>query len=91
MRKAVLTAAAILLLAQEKKLSLDDPVSRFLPELTRANQVKIRQLLSHTSGYRDYWPQDYVPPFMLVPVRAEDLLRIAQQLPAYGLARLGGS
>ena len=37
----------------------------FLPDLTRANEVTIRQLLSHTSGYQDYWPQDYVPPFML--------------------------
>src|SRR5215467_10250275 len=57
------TAAAILLLAQEHKLSLDDPVGRFLPDLTRAGEVTVRQVLSHTSGYQDYWPQDYVPPF----------------------------
>jgi D-alanyl-D-alanine carboxypeptidase len=58
------TATAILMLAEEGRLSLDDPVSRFLPDLTRAKDVRIRQLLSHTSGYQDYWPQDYVPPFM---------------------------
>ena len=58
-------AAAILLLQQEGKLSLDDRVSHFFPDLTRARDVTIRQLLSHTSGYQDYWPQDYVPPFML--------------------------
>jgi D-alanyl-D-alanine carboxypeptidase len=68
------TAAAVLLLAEEKKLSLDDPVGRFLPELTRAREVTIREILSHTSGYRDYWPQDYVPPFMLQPITAEALL-----------------
>jgi CubicO group peptidase (beta-lactamase class C family) len=67
------TAAAVLLLAQYGKLSLDDPVSRFLPGLTRAGDVRIRQLLSHTSGYRDYWPQDYVPPFMLGPATAEQI------------------
>jgi CubicO group peptidase (beta-lactamase class C family) len=68
------TAAAILLLAEQGKLSLDDPVSRFLPNLSRANEVTIRQLLSHTSGYQDYWPQDYVPPFMLKPASADDIM-----------------
>jgi len=59
------TAVAILLLQQEGKLSLDDPVSRFIPGLTRGSEVTIRQLLSHTSGYQDFWPQDYVMPMML--------------------------
>ncbi len=68
------TAAAVLLLTEQGKLSLDDPVSRFVPNLTRGNEVTIRELLSHTSGYQDYWPQDYVPPFMLQPVTAEKIL-----------------
>ncbi|MFY9676588.1 MAG: serine hydrolase domain-containing protein [Terriglobales bacterium] len=68
------TAAAILLLAQDGKLSLDDPVSRFVPNLRRGNEVTIRELLSHTSGYQDYWPQDYVMPNMLKPVTAEQIL-----------------
>jgi CubicO group peptidase (beta-lactamase class C family) len=68
------TAAAILMLAQERKLSLDDPVSRFVPDLTRAGDVTIRQLLSHTSGYQDYWPQDYVPPVMLKEVTSAGIL-----------------
>jgi CubicO group peptidase (beta-lactamase class C family) len=51
------TAAAILLLQEQGKLSLDDKVGKFIPSLTRANEVTIRQLLSHTSGYQDYWPQ----------------------------------
>ncbi len=68
------TAAAILMLAEQGKLSLDDPVSRFLPDLADAKNVKIRQLLSHTSGYRDYWPQDYVPPFMKKETTADAIL-----------------
>lgn len=68
------TATAILMLAEEGKLSLDDPVARFLPDLTRANQVTIRELLSHTSGYQDYWPQDYVMPMMLEPTTAQKIL-----------------
>jgi D-alanyl-D-alanine carboxypeptidase len=59
------TAVAILLLLQDGKLKLDDPVSRFIPGLTRGNEVTVRQLLSHTSGYQDFWPQDYVMPGML--------------------------
>jgi D-alanyl-D-alanine carboxypeptidase len=56
------TAAAILLLQEQGKLSLDDKVSKFIPGLTRADEVTIRELLSHTSGYQDYWPQDYMMP-----------------------------
>jgi len=68
------TAAAILLLQEQGKLSLDDKVGKFIPNLTRANEVTIRQLLSHTSGYQDYWPQDYVMPGMLQPVTAQSIL-----------------
>ena len=49
------TAAAIWLLAQQGKLSLDDEVQRYLPELPRlAAPVTLRHLLQHTSGWRDY-------------------------------------
>ena len=68
------TATAILMLADEGKLSLDDRVARFLPDLAHANEVSLRQLLSHTSGYQDFWPQDYVPPFMLTDVTAAQIL-----------------
>src|SRR5712671_5170034 len=68
------TATAILLLQEQRKLSLDDKVAKYIPNLTRANEVTIRQLLSHTSGYQDYWPQDYVMPMMLKPVTAQTIL-----------------
>ena len=68
-------AAAILMLAEDGKLSLDDKVARYLPNLTRANEVTIRQLLSHTSGYQDYYPLDYVAPFMQKPVTADEILK----------------
>ncbi len=69
------TATAILLLAEEGKLKLDDKVSRFFPGLTRAKDVTIRQLLSMTSGYQDYWPQDYVMLDMQRPVTTDEILR----------------
>ncbi len=68
------TAAAVLLLQQDGKLSLDDPVSRFVPGLTRGKEVTIRELLSHTSGYQDFWPQDYVPPLMQKPITPQGIL-----------------
>jgi len=68
------TSASILLLEQQDKLSLDDHVSKWLPDLTRADEVTIRQLLSHTSGYQDFWPQDYVPPLMQKPMAPEKVL-----------------
>ncbi len=59
-----ITAAALLLLAEQHKLSLEDPLSHYLPGLTRASEITLRQLLSHTSGYQDYYPLDYVTPRM---------------------------
>ena len=53
------TAAALLLLEDQGKLDLDDPVSKYVPGITRGDEITIRQLLSHTSGLQDYWPQDY--------------------------------
>ncbi|MGA3263418.1 MAG: serine hydrolase domain-containing protein [Terracidiphilus sp.] len=68
------TAAAIFLLQEEKKISLDDPVGKYIPGLTRGDEVTIRQILSHTSGYQDYWPEDYVMPPMLAPESSQQLL-----------------
>jgi CubicO group peptidase (beta-lactamase class C family) len=74
-------AGAILLLVQDGKLSLDDPVARFLPTLTRSSDITIRQLLSHTSGYEDYYPLDYVAPFMQQPVTAQGILERYAEKP----------
>lgn len=68
------TATALLLLAEEKRLSLDDKVSKWLPNLTRANEVSIHQLLSMMAGYQDYWPHDYVFTAMRQPITARALL-----------------
>jgi D-alanyl-D-alanine carboxypeptidase len=68
------TASAILLLQEEGKLSLDDKVAKFIPDLTRANEVSIRQLLSHTSGYQDFYPQDYTPPLMTHATTAAQIM-----------------
>ena len=65
------TAAALLLLQEDGKLSLDDPVAKYYPNLTRAKEVTLRMLLSHTSGYEDYAPQDYIIPDWTRPTQRE--------------------
>ena len=68
------TAATVLLLVEEGKLSLDDKVDRWLPQATRAAEVTVRELLSMTSGYQDFWPQDYVMPNMMQPTSAREIV-----------------
>ncbi len=49
------TAAAVLLLAQQGKLSLDDPVRKYIPEVPDyGTPITIRHLINHTSGLRDW-------------------------------------
>jgi CubicO group peptidase (beta-lactamase class C family) len=50
------TALAVMLLERDGKLSLDDDVRRWLPELPRYERpITVRHLLSHTSGLRDFF------------------------------------
>ncbi len=50
------TAASILPLAQQGKLSLDDDVRKYIPELPDfGSEITIRHLIYHTSGLRDQW------------------------------------
>jgi len=68
------TAAAILILRDQGKLTLDDPVSRYVPGITGGERITIRQLLNHTSGLQDYWPQDYSFEAMSHPVTPQQIV-----------------
>lgn len=69
-----IVAAAALLLQQDGKLSLDDKVAKWLPDVASADVVTLRQCLTHTAGYVDFWPQDYVPQWMLRPTSTDEIL-----------------
>jgi CubicO group peptidase (beta-lactamase class C family) len=67
-------AAAVLLLADEGQLRLDDAVGKYVTGITNGNRITIRQVLSHTSGLQDYWPQDYAFKAMATPVSPQSIL-----------------
>ena len=50
------TAMAIMILEEEGRLDYDDPITRFLPELSRfGDEITVRHLLNHTGGLPDYY------------------------------------
>ena len=54
------TCSIALQLEQEGKLSFADPVAKYEPALTQAPDITVRDLGNHVSGYRDYYPLDFV-------------------------------
>ncbi len=71
------TAAAILLLAEDGKLSVDDHLKKWLPSLPRAvDSVTIKQLLTHTSGIVDY--EDVMAAGTTAQLHDADVLRLLE-------------
>ncbi|MHB1422973.1 MAG: serine hydrolase domain-containing protein [Gemmataceae bacterium] len=68
------TCACILLLAEEGKLSVEDRVAKYYPELTRARDITLYDLMTHTSGYPDYYPLDFVDRRLGKPIALDRLL-----------------
>lgn len=68
------TAAALQMLENDGKLSLDDPVAKHLPDISGAERITLRQLLAHTSGLQDYWPQDYAFRAMATPTTPQGIV-----------------
>ena len=82
------TALCILLLARRGKLSLDDPIQRFLPEMPEYEQpITISHLIHHTSGLRDYltlmalanmpFENDYQEPEVVALIARQQALNFA--------------
>jgi CubicO group peptidase (beta-lactamase class C family) len=75
------TAMAMLLLEDEGKLGLDDKVSKYLPGISGGDKIALRQLLSHTSGLQDYWPQDFSFAAMATPTTPQGIIDIWAKKP----------
>jgi len=69
------TAMAVMILADEGKLSLGDPITKFFPEFPDYGRgITLRHLLHHTSGLLDY--EDLIPPGTTIPVLDINALRL---------------
>jgi CubicO group peptidase (beta-lactamase class C family) len=72
------TATAVMMLVEEGKVALDDPLTKYFPGAPPAwNQVTVRNLLSHTGGFGDYpdnfdFRRDYTE---------DELLKIVESIP----------
>lgn len=74
------TAAALLLLVADGKLSVGDSAARYLPELPAyARGITVRHLLTHTSGLWDY--EDFVPDTQVYQVKDRDVLTLVSTRP----------
>lgn len=75
------TAFAVMLLARERMLSLDDDVRRYLPELHDFGKtIRIRHLVAHTSGLRDQWELAILAGWRMQDlITQDDLLRLVFQ------------
>lgn len=69
------TCTAVLMLNEQHKLSLRDPVAKYFPQLTRATDITLLDLGGHLSGYRDYYPLDYVDREMGQAASADEIIR----------------
>jgi CubicO group peptidase (beta-lactamase class C family) len=67
--------AAALLLAEDGKLSMNEKVAKYFPDLTRASDITLLDLGQHVSGYRDYYPLDFVHRDMARPRPSDDVIR----------------
>jgi D-alanyl-D-alanine carboxypeptidase len=65
----------VLMLAEEGKLSVQDKVAKYYPDLARATDVTLYDLMTHVSGYRDYAPLDFMPPRMAKPIAPDKLIQ----------------
>lgn len=81
------TAAGILLLAEQGKLSIDDRLSVYMPDFPRADEVSLRDLLNHTAGVHNYTESDAADRISDTGATVPELISaIAAQDPLYDFA-----
>ena len=74
------TAAAILLLQQEKKLSIDDKLSKYVLEYVHGDEITLRQMLNMVSGISDDDPAIYGD-HLTQPITRKDMFSNLNKLP----------
>lgn len=75
------TAAAILRLQEQGKLSVDDHLSKYRPDFPRGGEVTLHHLLTHTSGIHSFTDKPDFLKTTMIPVTAEEHIRSFQNDP----------
>jgi CubicO group peptidase (beta-lactamase class C family) len=75
------TAAAILQLARDGKLKLDDPLSKYIPDFLNGERITIEQMLTHTSGLPDFYSLPEYPLRKYQKVTLADLVAWVKTKP----------
>jgi D-alanyl-D-alanine carboxypeptidase len=74
-------SALALLLQEDGLLNVHDTLSKWYPKLTRSREITLLDLMNHVSGYRDYYPLDYVDREMAKPTTAEHIITEYATMP----------
>ena len=76
------TAVAILMLMEQGKLALDDPITRFLPDYpTHDHIITVEHLLTHTSGIQSYTGMKEWPPLMRKDFTVQEMIDFFKYRP----------
>lgn len=75
------TAVGILLLAQDGLLSVEDPISEYIPDYPNGNQITIHHLLSHTSGIKDFTRMKSLSTISNTKMEPEELVNFFKNEP----------
>jgi D-alanyl-D-alanine carboxypeptidase len=75
------TCAVALQMEEEGKLSFDQRVSRYRADFGHANEITLRDLGNHVSGYRDYYPLDFVDRPMAIDTPPEQIIKTFTSKP----------
>ncbi|MEO5501481.1 MAG: serine hydrolase domain-containing protein [Ginsengibacter sp.] len=75
------TAACILQLAEQGKLSLNDKLSKYIPDYPKGDSVTIHMLLNHTSGIANYTSLPAFWPKSILPLSRDSMIAIFKYAP----------
>lgn len=76
------TATVVLKLEEQKKLNINDPVSKYIPEILDSNKITIYHLLTHTSGLYNYTDDgDFMQNQLEKPTSKAEMIKIITAHP----------
>ncbi len=75
------TAACILLLAEQGKLSVDDHLNKYIPDYPKGDSITIHMLLNHTSGIKNYTDLPEFWPKAILPLSTDSMIALFKNKP----------